>query len=97
MSNLEGLEVVICLVIFPKANQHAHCLGWHATSCCVEFLLLQRGLTPTCGMQCMACVVGQECWEQSHLFVAGNRLQGGVQEQGGFRVRVFPEYLPSFW
>lgn len=45
----------------------------------------------------MACVVGQECLEQSHLFVAGSRFQGGVQEQGGFMVRVLPEYLLSFW
>lgn len=32
-----------------------------------------------------------------HPFVAGSRLQGGLQEQGGFRVRVFPEHLPGFW
>lgn len=62
------------------------------TSRCVEFLLLRRGLTPAPGAQ----GAGAGCQEQPHL-CGWELASAGVQEQGGFRVRVFPESLLSFW
>lgn len=96
MSNVEGLEAVICLVIFPEANRRAHCWGGMpppdvlSSFCCKGPCLLL--------VECSAWSVW---WGRSARSIpplcGWEQASAGVQEPGGFRVRVFPEYLPSFW